>query len=104
MRSLMAVLGGIVFLVIGVFGISTIASSTRDAAVTNGTNESAEAFTRHEYNAEKREKIFQALNRYQLSKEFGWTPSQIDSIPDHELRRYQAVMEGIGEAKKEQQD
>jgi len=44
MRSLMAVLGGIVFLVIGVFSISTIANSTRDVAVQNGTNESAEAY------------------------------------------------------------
>lgn len=44
MRSLMAVLGGIVFLVIGVFSISTIANSTKDVAIQNGTNESAEAY------------------------------------------------------------
>jgi len=44
MRSLMAVLGGIVFLVIGVFGISTIASNTKDAAVNNGTNSTSNAW------------------------------------------------------------
>lgn len=44
MRSLTAVLGGIVFVVIGFFGISTVASNTKDAAVQNGTNSTANAW------------------------------------------------------------
>lgn len=44
MRTVVAVLGGIVMLFVGFFGLNQLARDTRDVAVTNGTNSTASAY------------------------------------------------------------
>lgn len=44
MRTVVAVLGGIVMLFVGWFGLSEAAQQTQDTAVTNGTNATGAAY------------------------------------------------------------
>ena len=44
-------------------------------------------------------RVLEAIEKYQFSKEFGWTPEYIDNMSLHEKNKYKAVMEGLAEAK-----